>query len=157
MPFTHTHSWALAATPERVFRALTNAAELTQWFAEGATVEPRVGGVYRFWGRHTPGTPPEDAARQTVTRYEPDVALGFDWPLNEVDTQVTINLAPVEKGTTLTVVHHMSGDLHLPRQRELIDEHWRMAMDNLSAHLAGGSGIVLPDYFDQWRDVRQKP
>jgi uncharacterized protein YndB with AHSA1/START domain len=149
MTFTHTHSWSLAATPERVFRALTDANELTQWFAEGATVEPRVGGVYRFWGRHTLGTPPQDAARQTVSRYEPPTALGFNWPIDEVDTDVTMSLVADEKGTTLTIAHRVHGDLNVPRQQELIADHWRLAIGNLIAHLAGSSNVVMPDYFDQ--------
>ncbi len=156
MPFTYTHAWPLAATRHDVFRALTDPAALVRWFAEGATVEPWVGGVYRFWGRHTPGTPPQDAARQTVTRLEPDVALGFAWPIEEVDTTVTIVIAPSEDGagTTLTLTHAVSGELPMPRPRALIDDHWRLAMGNLSAWLAGGADIQLPDYFDQHPALR---
>ncbi len=148
MSFTHEHSWTFTAAPATVFRALTEPAELTKWFAEGAQVEPRVSGVYRFWGRHTLGTPPQDAARQTITRYEPDTALGFDWPINEVDTSVLMLLQPVPNGTKLTLTHRVYGELRLPRQRELIDDYWRIAMGNLSSHLDGGSGVRLPDYFD---------
>ena len=61
--FTYTHSWTLSVPPAVVFRALTLPAELTRWFAEHAQIEPRCGGVYRFWGRHTLGTPPHDEAR----------------------------------------------------------------------------------------------
>lgn len=148
MTFSHTHSWTLPATPAEVFRALTDPAEITQWFAEGAQVEPRAGGVYRFWGRHTLGTPPQDAARQTITRYEPDTMLAFDWPINEIDTDVLIALEPAPKGTTLTLTHNVSGDLHLPRQRELVADHWQSAIGNLAAHLKGGAGVVMPDYFN---------
>jgi uncharacterized protein YndB with AHSA1/START domain len=154
MSFSHSHSWTLKATPADVFRALTEPAELTKWFAEGAQVEPRVGGVYRFWGRHTLGTPPQDAARQTITRYEPDTALGFDWPISEVDTDVLVQLEPTPKGTKLTLTHNVSGDLNLPRQRELIDDHWRLAIGNLTSYLKGGAGVVLPDYFDPHPEVR---
>ncbi|MEO5815008.1 MAG: SRPBCC domain-containing protein [Gemmatimonadaceae bacterium] len=144
--FTHTHSWTLPASPDTVFRALTDPRELTQWFAEDAQIEPRVNGVYRFWGRHTLGTPAHDAARQTITRFELNRVLAFSWPINEVDTDVTIVLEPVETGTTLTLTHDVSGDLGVPRQRALIDDHWRLAIANLSTHLSGGTPIK-PDYF----------
>ena len=149
MTFTHTHTWSLPASTERVFRSLTDAEELRRWFAEGAVVEPRVGGVYRFWGRHTPGTPPEDAARQTITAFDPPNRLAYNWPLNEVDTTVTMLLAPDGDGTTLTLTHSVNGDLNMPRQRELIADHWQSAIDNLSAHLAGTGPVVMPDYFDR--------
>ena len=66
MSFRHTRVWTIKASPADVFRALMDPGELTQWFAEGAQVEPHVGGVYRFWGRHTVGTPPQDAPRQVI-------------------------------------------------------------------------------------------
>lgn len=145
--FTHTHSWTLAATPDVVFRALTDPAELKQWFAEDVQIEPKVNGVYRFWGRHTLGTPAHDAARQTITRFEPNTALAFSWPINEVNTDVTIALSPAEMGTTLTLTHDVSGDLGVPHQRELIAGLWRLAIGNLTAHLAGGAPS-MPDYFN---------
>ena len=149
MTFTHTHTWSLPASPERVFRAITHADELQRWFAEGAMVEPRVGGVYRFWGRHTPGTPPEDAARQTITAFDPPKGLAYNWPLNEVDTEVTMLLAPDGEGTTFTLTHTVHGDLNLPRQHELIAGHWQRAIENFSAHLSGTGPVVMPDYFDR--------
>ena len=151
--FTYTHSWTLSAPPADVFRAISDPAELTRWFAEHAQVEPRRNGVYRFWGRHTLGTPPHEDARQTIVRFEPDTTLSFSWPINGVDTDVTMALAPHEKGTTLTLTHQVSGDLQVPRQRELIDDHWRLAMSNLSAHLAG-KPAPMPDYFDPAPEVR---
>jgi uncharacterized protein YndB with AHSA1/START domain len=144
--FTYAHDFILAAAPDRVFRALIDPAELTRWFAEHAQIEPRRDGVYRFWGRHTLGTPSQDSARQTITTFQPNEALGFLWPVNEVDTEVTMTLVPDESGTRLTLSHAVSADLGVPRQRELIDDHWRRAMGNLSTHLAGGAA-TLPDYF----------
>jgi uncharacterized protein YndB with AHSA1/START domain len=148
MSFAFSHSWTIAAAPAAVFRSLTDPVALTQWFAEGAQVEPRVGGVYRFWGRHTLGTPPEDAARQVIARFAQDALLAFDWPINDVDTDVTITLVPAPEGTTLSLTHRVSGDLGLPRQQELIDDHWRIAIGNLVKHLDGGAGVMLPDYFN---------
>jgi uncharacterized protein YndB with AHSA1/START domain len=153
MTFSHSHSWTLSSTPDKIFRALTDPAELTQWFSEHAQIEPRVGGVYRFWGRHTIGTPPHEDARQTISRFEPNSVLAFNWAINDVDTDVVITLAQDAKGTVLTITHSISGDLAVPRQRELIDDHWRLAVGNLSSYLAG-KPVVMPDYFDPAPEVR---
>lgn len=151
MSFIYNHQFTLPALPERVFLALVNPAELETWFAEHAQIEPRLGGVYRFWGRHTLGTPPQDDARQTVSRFETDQALGFYWPLYDVDTDVTMVLAPHERGTTLSLTHRVNGELPVSRAKELIGEHWHTAMRNLAAHLAGATNVSLPDYFGQHR------
>jgi uncharacterized protein YndB with AHSA1/START domain len=41
----------IKATPEEVFRAITEPAQIAKWFAPEARVDPRVGGEYFFsWG-----------------------------------------------------------------------------------------------------------
>ena len=62
-------------------------------------------------------------------------------------------LAPGDTGTKPSLAHHVTGDLKVPRAKELIDDHWRLAIGNLSSHLAGGS-VMLPDYFDPSPEVR---
>ena len=150
----YAHAWTISANPARVFRALTDPAQLTRWFAEGVQVEPRVGGVYRFWGRHTLGTPPQDAARQVITRLEQDTLLAFDWPINDVDTDVTIRLEPAPNGTTLSLAHGVARDLGMPHHEQLIDDYWRVAIANLVAYLEGGAEVRLPDYFAQTKKLR---
>lgn len=153
MSFTHTNTWTLNAPNADVFRALTEPAELTRWFAQHAEVEPTSGGAYRFWGRHTLGMPTARDAAQRITRVEPNAALGFSWPLHGADTEATITLAPHEKGTTFALSHRVDGDLAMPRPRELLDDHWRLAVGNLATHLAGGTP-TLPDYADPNPAVR---
>jgi len=154
MSWTHEHSWKVAAPPARVFSALTDASELTRWFAEHADVSLGTGGHYRFWGKHTLGAPAGPDATQQLTRLEPGRALGFSWTLHGVATIVTITLATEADGTRLTLHHEVKDDLPVPRQHELIDDHWRFAFGNLSAHLSGDGGIVLPDYTDPAPEVR---
>lgn len=153
MSFTHTYKWTLNATPAAVFRALTEPAELTRWFAEHAEVEPKVGGVYRFWGRSTLGQPDQRNAVQRITAIEPDGALSFSWPLHGADTEVTLSIASGEKGTELNLTHRVDGDLAMPRQKELIEDHWHLAIANLITHLAGDAP-ALPDYGDPNPEVR---
>ena len=41
----------IKATPEEVFRAITDPEQIAKWFAPEARVDPRVGGEYYFsWG-----------------------------------------------------------------------------------------------------------
>ena len=55
--WTHAHRFTLPGAVPDVFRAWTDPIELQRWFAEHVAIEPRVGGVFRFWGRHTYGVP----------------------------------------------------------------------------------------------------
>lgn len=154
MTWTLEHTWTLAAPAATVFAALTEPAQLTQWFAEQADVHAAAGGHYTFWGRHTLNAPSAGDARQRITRFEPGRALGFAWPLYGVPTTVEIALAPEGNDTRLTLHHHVEGELPTRRQKELLSDHWKLAFGNLAAHLAGGSGIVLPDYTDPSPEVR---
>ena len=156
MSWTHEHRGELPGSPERVFRALTDPAELKRWFAEGAEVEPREGGPYRFWGRHTFGTPERGAAKQRITKLEKNRRLAFAWELEGEDSEVSIQLEPgkAEQETTLTLRHTFPAQPSVPYGAELVDDLWKLNMGNLDAHLRGGEGIVLPDYTDPEPAIR---
>lgn len=154
MRWTHEHAWKLDAPPDTVLAAFTRPEQLTRWFAERVDLHPEPGGRYRFWGRHTLGTPTEAEATQALVALEPDRHLRFTWTLYGTATEVGIGLAPEGEGTQLTLHHALEGPLPTPRPKELIDDHWRLAFGNLAAHLAGGDGILLPDYADPAPEVR---
>lgn len=139
----------LPAPPERVFAALTDPAQLRAWFAEHALVEPRVGGAYRFWGKHTYGTPARDEAGQTLTRYEPGRAIAYDWTIDGVATQVTLELAAGESdgSTVVTGTHRFEHALAMPRAAQLVDDLWRLHFGSLMTYL-GGSEPMRPDFGD---------
>lgn len=155
MSFTHTSTSKLAAKPAEVFRALTERAALERWFAEHAEPGSAVGQGYRFWGKHTLGSPKAADATQRITRHDPGTALGYSWTLRGVDTEVAMVLtADGESGAKLALSHVVPGDLGVTRAKELIADHWKWAFGNLAAYLAGGEGIVLPDYDDPAPVVR---
>ncbi len=156
MSWTYAHTFSLPAPPAQVFRALTDMSELTRWFAESVETGRVAGEPYRFWGRHTLGVPTARDATQALTRFAPGMGLGFTWRLFGVDTEVGMALTPGKDGagTALALTHHVAGDLGVSRARELIDDHWRLAFGNLQAHLAGGEGLMLPDYRDPAPEVR---
>lgn len=150
-----TSSWPMPVTPAAVFAALTDAAQLRAWFAEHAEVEPRVGGAYRFWGRHTLGVPSAAEAAQRITVLEPDARLGFSWTVLGVPSTVAITIAPVEgQGTTITAEQTLEGPLGVPREKELIDDFWKLSFGNLSVHLGNGTGFLRPDFADPSPEIR---
>lgn len=158
--WTHHFTQTVPAAPERVFAALTEPDELRAWFAEGAAVEPREGGAYQFWGRHTWGTPARTEAAQKITRWEPGKALAFEWPVEGMRSTVTLELTPVAAGddgrpnTAVALRHAFPAKPAGPYPGELIDDLWRFTLGNLDAHLRGGAGIVLPDYADPNPEIR---
>lgn len=155
--WTHAHTCTLTGSPDRVFAALTEPDQLRRWFAEHLEIEPRQGGAFRFWGRHTYGLPDRAGARQRITRLEPDRALAFAWPMDTVDTEVTLELAPDKEDmarTRLALRHDFTARLAIPYSTELVDDLWRLTLGNLDAHLRGGAGIVLPDFRDPAQEIR---
>jgi uncharacterized protein YndB with AHSA1/START domain len=164
-----TYTLTLRATPDRVWRALTDAGELRAWFAEHAEVDLRPGGAWRFWGRHSLGVPTPDAADQRIEALEPERRLAFTWTWSGVPTRVELLLEPrewrefalgseppsrpPEPGCALTVKQSFAGTLPYPRPAHLAEDHWRLAIANLFAHL-DGSAVSLPDCDDPAPEVR---
>jgi uncharacterized protein YndB with AHSA1/START domain len=147
-PWTHTFACTLTAPPDRVFSALTDPAQLRRWFAEHVEIDPRQGGAFRFWGRHTYGLPDRSGAGQRIT-----------------DSEVTLELAPDVKtrqtgdvqnpsGTRVSLRHTFATRPVGPYGAELVDDLWRLTLGNLEAHLRGGAGIVLPDFSDPTQEIR---
>jgi uncharacterized protein YndB with AHSA1/START domain len=149
------HTFTVPATAHDIFAALTTPSALQQWFAESVDIGVDVNGAYRFWGRHSLDTPTADTATQHIVTWIPGKDLAFSWNIAGVDTQVAIQIAEQpakgeesDQTCLVTVRHDISDTLPLARERELIEDHWRLAIGNLMSYLAGGSGIVLPDYTD---------
>ena len=156
--WTHEFTYPIPAEPSRIFAALTDPRELTQWFAEHARVEARVGGAFRFWGRHTVGTPREDDATGKVTRFERDSHLAFDWSVCDTPSEVSIALAREETehgpATKVAVRHELRGALDQPRPKELIDDWWRFSLGNLMVHTTGRGNVLRPDFADPRPEIR---
>ncbi|MEP7242357.1 MAG: SRPBCC domain-containing protein [Gammaproteobacteria bacterium] len=157
---THEFTETLAATRETVFRALTDEAELGRWFAERVEIEPRAGGEFRFWGKHTHGAPTRAQASQKILRIEAPSLLAFSWRLEDRDSEVTLELTPdptVADGSATVVKgrHYFPVAPDVPRPLDLVDDLWRMTFANLRAHLAGGSGLYLADFSDPRPRLRQ--
>jgi len=163
------YSLTLPATPDRVWAAWTDPTALRAWFAEHAEVELRPGGAFRFWGKHTLGTPEAHEATQRLELVEDATTLAFTWTWLGVATRVEIALASDEwkpwpmgsdpprrepqPGCKVTVRQTFAGALPVEKASALVDDHWRLVFGNLFGHLDDAS-VVLPDYAQPTAEVR---
>jgi uncharacterized protein YndB with AHSA1/START domain len=90
------HSRELAAPPDRVWRALTTSAEISELMDRKVTIEPRVGGRARFFIDEN-----DQAIETVVVKCEPERLLEHTWE----DSLVRWELRPSESGTTVDLAH----------------------------------------------------
>lgn len=129
------------ATPDVVYRALTDAKRLRVWFAEHAAVDFDAR-RYEFWGRYTLGNP--GASGTHLIEVESDRSLSYSWRLDGLDTQVAIELSEDGDGTELAL-EHRGVDVERPL---LVETFWSMALENLRAFLERGQPGIRFDYAD---------
>jgi uncharacterized protein YndB with AHSA1/START domain len=98
----------IAAQPERVFRALTDADELGRWFASTAESDPHTGGEY---------------------------VLRFDGQFGETTAEFV--LKPGGSGTDVRL-HHSGWVEEAAESRQLHEQGWGFFLDNLERYLTGG-------------------
>lgn len=128
----------LDAPPERVRRALTDAAELTAWFwpprlEPDVVVEPRTGGRWRV-----SSVPGEMGIEGVFTEFTADL-LAWTWRWDGEDEEresvVVVTLVPTDDGGTRLRVRHD----HLPSDAAADHaEGWEACLERLPRHLAAG-------------------
>lgn len=90
----------IKASPERVFRALTEKDELERWFLRKAEIDLRPGGTIRFEWR--PGV----FNQGKILVLEPPHRLSYTWEVQTPDvTTVTFELTAENDGTLLHVIN----------------------------------------------------
>lgn len=142
----------LPVTQARAFGFLTDRDALRGWFAEAVEIEPRLGGRFTFDGRGA------YLPTATVLReFEPDQAIGWDWPVHGVVVAVRITLAPSATPGTCRVHIHCAMDNvpDVPRGFELVDDLWRFHLASLLDYARGETPVHLPDFSDPSQEVRQ--
>jgi uncharacterized protein YndB with AHSA1/START domain len=89
-----------AHPPERVWRAVTDPAELVRWFPSAVDYEPQVGGTVSF-----SGDPYMENVQGVVLAYEPPRRFGFTWG----DDELHLSVEPVDHGSCrLTLINVLS-------------------------------------------------
>ncbi|MGP4028182.1 SgcJ/EcaC family oxidoreductase [Actinomadura sp. 3N407] len=114
--------------PERVWRALTDPAELSAWLAD-AVLEPAAGGKFELRWLNAGDDPP--VARGTVTAFDPPRLLELD---SDIHGRLRWELTPVPEGTRLV----FTSDVELPGDY-LIQTlaGWHLHLDYLEEALDG--------------------
>ena len=136
--WTYERSVELPASSRRVWRALTEPGELRRWFAEGADVDARAGGKYRFWDGRIPGMPPRERAHQRITRFDAGREIAFEWEIEGVETEAILVVEPLADApdrSRLDVRHKFPAPPAVAEPRELVETIWNLALESLDAYL----------------------
>lgn len=137
-------------SPERVWRAITNERELTEWMRYSVQFEARAGGRVQFFG---------DGAERIdgkVFVFDPPRTLAFSFfdgsnaehrEIEERDWAVRYDLEPAGDGCRITFTHRNQPGAVLWG----VGEGWHLFIDQLMAFLDGNLG-GLPVYAGQEED-----
>lgn len=136
----------LKATPARVWRALTTAAEFGAWFRAELEGEFAVGEVIR--GRITYPGYENLTFEMEVEGMEPERRFVLRWhpgddpsiASTEPQTRVEFLLEPSEGGTLLTVVETGFSRISAARRGEAFrknEDGWEMQMEHIRSHVDG--------------------
>ncbi len=88
--------------PEKVWRALTSPALLTQWLLPIVELELEPGAAFRFTAPPQPGW--DGVVNCRFLEIEANRKLSWSWIVGDIDTVVTFTLAPTDTGTRLSLV-----------------------------------------------------
>ncbi len=131
-------TYEIAAPRERVFRALTDADELTSWWTTRASSEPRAGGAFLYeWDF-------EDASRNwrqegAYIEVDPPESVSYPWAVRPgVDTTVRFTLADAPGGGTELRLSHTGFPAEAAEDHARHGEGWGLYLGNLKSVLEGG-------------------
>jgi len=123
------------ATPEKVYAAWTDPAQIAQWFGPSqieyveAQADPREGGRYRIYMREKDGD--EHDVSGVYRKVVPNQELVFTWAWKstpERESLVTILITPDGDGTLLTLTHERFFD---EVARDNHNKGWAACLDAL--------------------------
>jgi len=138
----------LSAAPDRVWRALSDAAEFGRWFRAEVTGEMREGAVLGCRSLY-PGT---EHMRWDMYIHvmEPNRRLVWDWPAfdpsafpddPDSNARLTVEIVIAPEGDSTRLTLRESGFADLPEGPALAvwqrnEGGWTMQLDNIAAHVA---------------------
>lgn len=127
----------IKATPERVFKALTQKEELEHWFVPHAMIELKPGGMFCIeW---TPGT----GEQGTIKAVDPPHLFSFTWEkLSPTPTTITFELTQEKEGTLLTLTHSGIGEGEGWGVYDTIDKGWEGHLKDLTSWVETGASLT---------------
>ena len=129
----------LQAEPERVFKALTEAAELMKWFPTVARTDPRLGGKLRYeWAFENA----ENDGFQDMEYTEFTQGEGFShtWDAGGQPTTVRFALSGANGQTEVHLTHTGWGD-GMQEAAQMHAEIWNGYLSNLKLYLEEGGDM----------------
>ena len=136
----------IAATPDRVFRALMSPEVARWWGAEGFyrvtdwTADLRAGGAWAASGKGADGK--EFQVKGRILEFDPPRKVvktwNYDWEGAGDETTLIYQLEPIKGGTRLQVLHSGFGD-----RKAACEDHangWERVLGWLGDYVSGGSG-----------------
>jgi uncharacterized protein YndB with AHSA1/START domain len=140
------------APPAAVWKALTNASSLKQFFfGSDIVTDWRIGSPIRFRGDWK-GKPYED--KGTIQSFDVDRRLAFThWsPLSKLEDKpenyhiVSFDLRPISGGTevVLTQLNQSDDEPLTPEMRKEYSKNWAMLLDGLKKAVEGGGRTEKP-------------
>jgi uncharacterized protein YndB with AHSA1/START domain len=133
----------IKARPSIVFRALTTAEGMAQWWGPDggpvliAEADPRRGGCFRVRFRRLEDATEYETNGEFLEVVRPErIVMSWRWRDGLVDpneSRVEIVLRPVPEGTEITVTHSL---LHDEESRRSHEAGWMGALDKLAARFA---------------------
>ncbi|MCC6189993.1 MAG: SRPBCC domain-containing protein [Anaerolineales bacterium] len=129
---------ALNVSPAAIYRALTNATALREWFCDLAIAEPHKGGrLYFGWNQGYYAT-------GEFTKLDPDRKVAFTWlgRGEPAATHVRIGIAEKKSGTVMTVEHEDVGaGKKWAGVAAAIARGWETGLENLQSVLETGHDL----------------
>jgi uncharacterized protein YndB with AHSA1/START domain len=131
----------VAATPAEVFRALTDAGELSRWWTTTAESDPTTGGdfSYRFEFEDPSRNHTYEGAYHDI---RPEERVSYPWQTSLGETRVDVQLRPRGDHTDLTLTHSGWGsDAATDEAVVLHEQGWSFFLNNLKSYLEGGADL----------------
>ena len=140
MSRTIQHTITVEASPEAVFRALTDAAELERWFPSEVESDAREGGAYRYSFEFEQDTSRNHTYAGTYTAFEPPRRVAYDWQTEKGATAVEFRVAPTGAASEVSL-SHTGWSAHTDEDVDQFRQGWAGFLANLKSHLEGGEDM----------------
>jgi uncharacterized protein YndB with AHSA1/START domain len=124
-----------------VYKALTEADELTHWFPTRAESDPRAGGRIKLFWDFTDASQNGSQEGEYV-EVVPNEKFSYTWTADSIPTLVTFTLSEANGETTVDLEHSTSHDG--ADEKKLYDDHanqWGFFLMNLKVYLEAGADL----------------